>query len=47
MAENKTVLGKHKGGKGCLYIRRLEDVDTKVLEKLVTKSVADVKQRYK
>ena len=29
-------LGKHKTGKGCLYIKRLSDVDEKVLEKLIT-----------
>lgn len=28
-------LGKHKLGKGCLYVSRLADVDAKVLEKLV------------
>ncbi|MEO8573355.1 MAG: DUF1801 domain-containing protein [Pyrinomonadaceae bacterium] len=28
-------LGKHKTGKGCLYIKRLSDVDEKVLEKIV------------
>jgi hypothetical protein len=28
-------LGKHKIGKGCLYIRSLAEVDLKVLEKLV------------
>ena len=28
-------LGKHKTGKGCLYINKLEDVDTKVLEKII------------
>ena len=28
-------LGKHKTGKGCLYIKRLSDVDEKVLEKVV------------
>lgn len=27
-------LGKHKFGKGCLYVRRLADVDTGVLQKL-------------
>lgn len=32
-------LGKHKTGKGCLYINRLEDVDRKVLEKMIAKSV--------
>ncbi|HTA64093.1 MAG TPA: DUF1801 domain-containing protein [Xanthomonadaceae bacterium] len=28
-------LGKHKTGKGCLYIRRLADVEAGVLEKLL------------
>ena len=31
-------LGKHKVGKGCLYIRKLEDIDLKVLEQMVAKS---------
>jgi len=32
-------LGKHVTGKSCLYIKKLEDVDVKVLRELVTKSV--------
>jgi len=32
-------LGKHSTGKGCLYINKLEDVDIKVLKKLINKSV--------
>lgn len=28
-------LGKHKTGVGCLYINKLDDVDIKVLEKLI------------
>lgn len=28
-------LGKHKTGSGCLYINKLEDVDIKVLEKMI------------
>ena len=31
-------LGKHKLGKGCLYVNRLADIDTKVLEKLVVQA---------
>lgn len=31
-------LGKHKRGKGCLYISRMADVDLKVLEKLLTQA---------
>ena len=32
-------LGKYKTGKGCLYIKKLDDVDRDVLRRLVTKSV--------
>ncbi len=32
-------LGKHTTGKGCLYIKKLADVDQQVLEALVVKSV--------
>ena len=39
-------LGEHRTGKVCVYIRRLADVDLKVLEKLVARSVADTKRRY-
>ncbi|MEQ1525343.1 MAG: DUF1801 domain-containing protein [Gallionella sp.] len=39
-------LGKHKIGKSCLYIKRLTDIDTKVLEALVAKSVSEVKRRH-
>jgi Domain of unknown function (DU1801) len=39
-------LGKHKTGKSCLYIRKLEDVDTGVLEKLIAGSIAEVRRRY-
>lgn len=33
-------LGKHKTGKSCLYINKLEDVDLSTLRDLVEKSVA-------
>jgi hypothetical protein len=33
-------LGKHTTGKGCLYIKSLCDVDQKVLEELIVRSVA-------
>jgi Domain of unknown function (DU1801) len=29
-------LGKYKTGSGCVYINKLEDVDIKVLEKMIT-----------
>lgn len=31
-------LGKHKTGVGCLYINKLDDVDLKVLERLITEA---------
>ena len=33
-------LGKHTTGKGCLYIKKLADVDQHVLEALVAKALA-------
>lgn len=32
-------LGKHKTGVGCLYINRLEDIDMKVLKKMIEASL--------
>ena len=32
-------LGKYSTGKGCLYINKLEDVDLKILRKLISQSV--------
>jgi hypothetical protein len=31
-------LGKHKTGKGCLYINRLADVDAKVLREMIARA---------
>ena len=39
-------LGKHKTGKSCLYINRLDDVDQKVLARLITESVKEMRRRY-
>src|SRR6478672_1150492 len=33
-------LGKHTRGKGCVYIKKLTDVDQKVLETMAAKAVA-------
>lgn len=38
-------LGKHKTGKGCLYVRRLADVDLAALEELITRSVLETRNR--
>lgn len=39
-------LGKHKTGKGCLYINKLDDVDRKVLRTIVERSVALSRKTY-
>lgn len=39
-------LGKHKMGKGCLYIRKLDDVDMQVLEQIIRDSLRELKRRY-
>ena len=39
-------LGKHTTGKGCLYIKKLADVDQEVLQALVVKSVAAMRARH-
>ena len=39
-------LGKHKAGKGCLYIKKLDDVNLSVLEDLLSKSVEWTKATY-
>ncbi|GAB5539505.1 MAG: hypothetical protein Salg2KO_16080 [Salibacteraceae bacterium] len=39
-------LGKHSTGKGCLYIKDLNDVDPDVLEQLIQSSVSFIKSRY-
>lgn len=39
-------LGKHRMGKSCLGVRRLDDIDLQVLERLVAESVAETQRRY-
>ena len=39
-------LGKHKMGKGCLYVRKLSDVDLNVLEQLIVGSVTERRRQY-
>ena len=39
-------LGKHRMGKGCLYVKRLENIDLKVLEQLVKLSYDASNARY-
>jgi hypothetical protein len=41
-----TKLGKHKTGKGCLYIRNLDDVDRRALRELIRKCVKAMRERH-
>jgi len=39
-------LGKYKTGRSCLYIKRLSDVDEKVLKRLIESSVKHMRKNY-
>ena len=39
-------LGKHKIGKSCLYINKLADVDSAVLEEMIADSLAYMDEKY-
>jgi len=38
-------LGPHTHGRGCLYIKRLSDINQKVLESFIKKTLVDIKKR--
>jgi Domain of unknown function (DU1801) len=40
-------LGHYKTGKSCLYIKRLSDIDEKLLQKLIDGSVKRMRKAYK
>ena len=44
--EKLSRLGKHKMGKGCLYIKKVSDIDPAVLKELVQDSVSYIKETY-
>ena len=46
LEEHLEKLGKHKMTKACLYFKSLGDIDQKVLEKLISLSIAETKKRY-
>lgn len=39
-------LGKHKSSKGCVYVKKLDDIDVKVLRELVMQSVQYLRDTY-
>lgn len=48
MAEEELLkkFGKHKSGKGCIYIQKLEDINTAILIELAKKSIQHLKTKY-
>ena len=39
-------LGKHKIGKGCVYVNKLSDIDTAVLEEMIREDIAHAHKLY-
>lgn len=39
-------LGKHKHGKSCLYINKLDDIDMDILKEMIQKSVTYISEKY-
>jgi hypothetical protein len=39
-------LGPHKTGKSCLYLKNLDTIDRDVLERIISRSVADMRQKH-
>jgi len=39
-------LGKHRMGRACLYIKKLENVDMSILKKLITESTDAIRAKY-
>lgn len=39
-------LGKHRSAVSCLYVKRLDDVDAKVLRELAARSVEEMRRRH-
>jgi len=48
--ENREVLlsqlGKHKSSKACVYVKKLSDIDVKVLEKMIANSMTYITKLY-
>jgi uncharacterized protein DUF1801 len=40
------LLGKHRSGAGCVYIKKLQDINIEVLVKLITSSVRHLQQKH-
>jgi len=38
--------GKHKAGKGCIYIKKIVDIDIEILKKMISHSVENLNKLY-
>lgn len=45
-SDQRARLGKHKIGKSCLYVNKLEDIDLDVLEEIVTEGIDYMRANY-
>ncbi|HYH55922.1 MAG TPA: DUF1801 domain-containing protein [Anseongella sp.] len=41
-----SAFGRHRAGKACIYIKKLGDIDTSVLRKMIDASVSFLQERY-
>ena len=39
-------LGKYKSGKGCIYIKKLEDINIEALQKMIANHIRHIKKLY-
>ncbi|TDP02109.1 DUF1801 domain-containing protein [Flavobacterium sp. 245] len=39
-------LGKHKAAKGCIYVKKLADIDVEILKKMILISVKELQKQY-
>ena len=44
--ENREQLGKHKLGKVCVYVKKIEDINVSVLEELIRASIKYITTKY-
>ncbi len=46
-ADDLAMLGPHKTGKSCLYVKRLADLDQAVLKRICRRSVSAMRKKYR
>lgn len=39
-------LGKHKTDKGCIYVKKLEDINIEILQKMITNHIKHIQKLY-